>query len=683
MFEYRPLTIMGIVASMLSKFPGRRKPPITVRRPGSAGSQGVFLNLRIQRAPTAFLFACLCLAASAAALQAATGVVFTNPYGGGDTAARTQMIQFINSATASIDVAIYTFTYERSGSTLGGIAEALQSARARGVNVRVVTDEDEVSSTSSTQFVILDILDGAKNGSINPSVIRSGNGTGIMHNKFIVADGNRVLTGSTNWTQSGLFYQENNVLVLEGASVAGVYRAKFEELWGGTYGNDGEPGAEHSFVTSDGVPVEVWFGSDDDLTGRIIDAIDSATSRLYFAMNVFSTGAKAVLIANALKAAAARGVDVRGVMDDDVDQWGYLVSTPAIPMGDYIPATSGLLHSKYMVVDPGLPQGKVLTGSNNWSTNADVSNDENLAILASPEIVNRYFHNFRVLYVERSANAGGSLPVRRFGDLTGDNHITQADYDAARAIASNQRAATAFELITGDVAPEPGTSGHTFGDGAIDAQDVAWLANYLGIPQGTDTVGAILDLPDGSPVETEALVVTAVFGSTFYVGQADRAAGIRVQGASVAVGDEVTISGSMSTLATAERYIAASSVVKLASGRTPPAAVGVQQIQMCGQDRSPWTRGVPGAITLYNVGLRETIHGRVTGWGLFAFWVDDGSGCDDGSGFPGVKVACGTLARPEIGALVRVTGVSSLDLRNGAPVRLLRTAIQSEIEALE
>ncbi len=77
-----------------------------------------------------------------------------------------------------------------------------------------------------------------------------------------------------------------------------------------------------------------------------------------------------------------------------------------------------------------------------------------------------------------------------------------------------------------------------FGDGIGDGQDVAWLANYLGVLQGTDRVGDILALPDGTGVETEPLVVTATFGTTFYVEQSDRAAGIRVQSAAVSVGDE-------------------------------------------------------------------------------------------------------------------------------------------------
>ena len=630
-----------------------------------------------------FLLACLLVWAASAACGAATEVVFTDPYSG-NTAARDRMVQFINSATSTLDVAIYTFTYDQSGSTLSGVAGALQAARSRGVTLRIVTDADEVDSTSSTQFIILDILDGSRNGSLNSSTVRSGNYTGIMHNKFIVADGQRVLTGSTNWTSSGLFLQENNVLVLEGAGVAAPFAAEFQELWNGTYGNDDNPGSQHSFTTSDGVAAEVWFGADDDITGRITDAIDAATARIYFAMNVFSTGARAVEIAGALKAAAARGVDVRGVMDEDIDQWSYLVSSPAIPMGDYIPVSAGLLHSKFMVVDPGLPAARVLTGSNNWSTNADAANDENLVILASPGLVNRYFDNFRLLYVERSANAGGSQPIRRFGDLTGDKQITVADYEAARAIASNQRSATPFELITGDVAPEPGVDGHVFGDGIVDGQDVAWLANYLGIPQGTDRVGDILALPDGAAVETEPLVVTGTFGNTFYVEQSDRAAGIRVQSAAVSVGDEVSITGTMATVtAGGERYISATSVNKLASGKTPPAALSIQQDDMGGQDRSALTRGVPGATSLFNVGLRQTIHGRVTSWGLFAFWVDDGSGCDDGSGFTGVKVSCGTLTRPPVGALVRVTGICSLDQRNGANIRLLRTSVQSDIEALE
>ena len=313
-------------------------------------------------------------------------------------------------------------------------------------------------------------------GTVTESRQYGRNYTGIMHNKFIVADGQRVLTGSTNWTSSGLFLQENNVLVLEGAGVAAPFAAEFQELWDGTYGNDNNPEDEHSFTTSDGVPAEIWFGADDNLTGRITGAINAATARIYFAMNIFSTGARAVEIAEALKAAAARGVDVRGVMDDDVGQWSYLVSSPAIPMGDYIPVSAGLLHSACSTPVSRRPRSDRL---NNWSTNADAANDENLVIHCTARTATSTTSGC-------STSSAGQPADRRFGDRPAQTDHRR-DYEAA-APSLELAKRNALRTITGDVAPEPGVDGHVFGDGIVDGQDVARLANYLGIPQGTDRV---------------------------------------------------------------------------------------------------------------------------------------------------------------------------------------------------
>ncbi len=396
---------------------------------------------------------------SQASVSAQTRVFFTDPPNSG-TAVRDSIIGFIDSAQSSLDVAIYTLTYGISGSRLTDIAGALQAARARGVALRLVTD---VNEETGTQFAILDVLsDGLANGVIDRSVVRSGNAGGIMHNKFIVADGWRVLTGSTNFTESGCLSQENNVLILEGPGIASAFTAEFEEMWNGIFGNRGQPTFPNSFLTNDGVPVEVRFGPDDDLTGFITNAIYSSTRSVYFLVNVFSDGSRAYQIAEALKWAAVQGVDVRGVFDEDSQstaQWNNLVNFPGISLGDYIGGLNAM-HNKLMVVDAGTPQGKVFVGSNNWSNAADLTNDENVVVLSSTWWSNHFYDYFRRLYVERSSYGSGSQPVRQYGDLDGDGVLSNADYAIALAIASGSYPPTPYHLIVGDVEPYPGVDGH-------------------------------------------------------------------------------------------------------------------------------------------------------------------------------------------------------------------------------
>ena len=53
----------------------------------------------------------------------------------------------------------------------------------------------------------------------------------LQHNKFMVVDGERVWTGSVNWTDSGMTYNQENALELRSPQIAAAYRREFEEMF--------------------------------------------------------------------------------------------------------------------------------------------------------------------------------------------------------------------------------------------------------------------------------------------------------------------------------------------------------------------------------------------------------------------------------------------------------------------
>lgn len=612
-------------------------------------------------------------------VHASTRVYFTDPPTN-NPEARDAVIEFIDQAQNTLDVAIYSFSHERVGTTLTQIAGALNAARQRGVQLRIVTDIGQVSNQTSVQYIILDTLDGNRNNILDPAVVRAGNSSGIMHNKFIVADAARVLTGSTNWTSSGFFGQENNVLILEGPAIANAYSIEFQTMWNGSFGKKNSPIPGRFYQTTDGVDIELLFGADDDFTGRLVSAIDGASEKLFFSINVFSSGAKANLIGAAMQRAADRGVDVRGVFDSASDQWHNLSGYPGIHITDYF---GGVLHSKFMMIDPLKDSGYTLTGSNNWSNNADDRNDENLVVLLNRPLTNAYYDNFRRMYVQRSSFPGGNTPLFTFGDLTGDGQITIADLDEARRIARGEKQATPLQLITGDIMPNPGVNGHTFGDGRIDYKEVLYLAAALGVPAGIHTVADILALPDGSEVFTDPVIVTASFGNLLYVQQQDRTCGIRVQGVTAPLGSRVSVNGVMASLATTgERFISASSITILDASGALPSALNMQTENLGGGALNGLTPGITDGVSLYNIGLRVAVTGRVTGWGTLSFFVDDGIGLRDHAGQTGIRVNSGAFTRPPVGSMVRVSGVSSMEPVSGKRVRLLRPARAEDIQVL-
>jgi len=121
----------------------------------------------------------------------------------------------INSAKKSILVAAYSFTSKP-------IAAALLDAYKRGVDVKVVADK----KGNSGQYSAVTFL-------ANQGVpVRLNGRYAILHNKFMVIDGQHVETGSFNYSAAAADKNAENVLVLRDVpTLAGQYTKEWERLW--------------------------------------------------------------------------------------------------------------------------------------------------------------------------------------------------------------------------------------------------------------------------------------------------------------------------------------------------------------------------------------------------------------------------------------------------------------------
>lgn len=127
----------------------------------------------------------------------------------------TQVINLIENAQKTIDVAIYTLTNEP-------IVEALENAYKRGVQVRILTDRLQAANKYAKAVYLhqkgIDIRVHTKHR--------------IEHNKFMVVDGQKMITGSYNWTDSATWKNSENCLVLwEEPKTIERYQKRFEYLW--------------------------------------------------------------------------------------------------------------------------------------------------------------------------------------------------------------------------------------------------------------------------------------------------------------------------------------------------------------------------------------------------------------------------------------------------------------------
>jgi phosphatidylserine/phosphatidylglycerophosphate/cardiolipin synthase-like enzyme len=98
-------------------------------------------------------------------------------------------------------------------------------------------------------------------------------------------------------------------------------------------------------------------------------------------------------IAEALVEANKRGVSIQVILDKSQRNEKYssadFVQHAGIPT--YIDSRHAIAHNKVMVIDGGT----VITGSFNFTKNAEENNAENLLVIRSPELASKYCNNWK------------------------------------------------------------------------------------------------------------------------------------------------------------------------------------------------------------------------------------------------------------------------------------------------
>ena len=325
-------------------------------------------------------------------------VYFTDPLSVNDPAQwqnsiEGRLIEKIKAAQNSIHIAAFEFD-------LTPVADALIAARSRGVDVRWVTDDESGlladEEPDRGQFAML------QQAGIE---VRSDTRSALMHNKFWIFDAQTVWTGSTNITQSAVFKQNNNTIVIHSPSVATIYEREFQEMWDGQFGPRSPSQLAEQATSVEGTNINVIFTSEDRaLELAIIPLVNTAESSIRFMAFSFTD----FPLANTMILRAQSGVDVAGVYekvgsDSDASEFDTLLCGGVAVRKD---GNSGFMHSKVIIVDGRF----VITGSMNYSTSAEESNDENVIILDNPEIAGLYLQEFdRIWSLATDAEPGSVI----------------------------------------------------------------------------------------------------------------------------------------------------------------------------------------------------------------------------------------------------------------------------------
>jgi phosphatidylserine/phosphatidylglycerophosphate/cardiolipin synthase-like enzyme len=273
----------------------------------------------------------------------------------------------------------------------------------------------------------------------------------LAHNKFLVltdAKGkpNRVWTGSTNWTTTGLCTQLNNALLVHDRQVAAAYVAQWHEL------RKAESSHPSALATANGTPSDSGDASVHFTRAKnrvdlaaLRDVVRSAKEGVLFLM--FIPGASGVL--GDVRALAAEKPDllVRGVVSElpkgrQDEKTGKKTTVRVTLIGAPTDAQAGsrtydvvqpeghahptaywaeettraqflgsighaIIHSKVLVVDPFGKDPVVVTGSHNFSISASEKNDENFIIVRGDRaLAEAYAVNVESAWRHYAARAG-------------------------------------------------------------------------------------------------------------------------------------------------------------------------------------------------------------------------------------------------------------------------------------
>lgn len=296
-------------------------------------------------------------------------------------------------------------------------------------------------------------------------------GKHFAHNKFVVfcdAHGTpqRVWTGSTNWTVTGLCTQVNNGILVESPPLAAAYLARWNTLKAAGSGYPPEvaqQGTTPAHATLGQSPVTAW-------NAPVLNLVDLADARRLIQgarqgvlFLFFNPGPKGTLL-NDVLALSQDNLFVHGVVNQDPggktpiltlhDRGTPIDAAPEAvvptPIANQMQSWFGneyrgnmvMIHSKVVLIDPFGPHPVLMTGSHNLGPKASGFNDDNLLIVENaPGLAAEYavnllgvFDHYKFRASQRAAAPakGAKAGATPYKGLTGDDTWQDGYYQAAR-----------------------------------------------------------------------------------------------------------------------------------------------------------------------------------------------------------------------------------------------------------
>ncbi len=340
---------------------------------------------------------------------------FQSKRAGIDGKSVSHLVQFIEGAKHSLDVAIYDMKNK-------DVLAALKKMSTR-VRLHILYDGGSGSlvgggsTTVDPKIPTGKAIADAGLGKFAQPV--HDKGRHLMHDKFIVRDGSAVWSGSGNFTNGGLLLQDNNFFTIESPAIASVYAKTIGELGapGHAASHTKGVGGAPARVKVGNVTISVFFSTQfaeaEGIELEVQKRLKGAKKVRVIAMLISDQGILSSLL-------ALKGRNIKGVLDPH-EMKQVMKSKPTNPgfwfaNGDprFVAAPShafngkgdknDFMHNKVMIID----DKTVIAGSYNFSENAEL-NDENMLIFESAAVAGAYDTYFNALFAQYKKN-GAKLP---------------------------------------------------------------------------------------------------------------------------------------------------------------------------------------------------------------------------------------------------------------------------------
>ena len=289
-----------------------------------------------------------------------------------------EVLNQINSAKSSIDIALYGFD------NIPEITKAITNAKARSVKINIVYDNSTKSYYPETQN-LLKIADKTSGDSKET----------LMHNKFIIIDDSKVITGSMNFSSTGFSgFNTNSLVIINSKEIANIYKSEFNQMLNGKFSISK---SKHKIKTVKVGTINItplFSPQDKAITNHVVPLINNAKSYIYIPAFVITHKD----LAQALINAKNRGVEVKIIIDAtglySTGSKTKLLRDKGIDVK--VENYAGKVHSKSIIIDDRY----IITGSMNLSKSGENKNDENMLIIEDERLAKYYKEFFKYIWLK-------------------------------------------------------------------------------------------------------------------------------------------------------------------------------------------------------------------------------------------------------------------------------------------